>query len=60
MLVGGGAVKVRTGFWGEVDTESSDGVLSRVPVQLSHQQVVVLHPQRKLLHICPTNQTQPY
>lgn len=42
---------VLTGFGSEVDAESSDGVLGWVSVQLGHQQIVVLHPQRKLLHI---------
>lgn len=43
--------EILTGFGCEVDAESRDGVLRRVPVQLSHQQVVVLHPQRELLHV---------
>lgn len=40
-----------TGFRCEVDAKSGDGVLCRVSVQLRHQQVVVLHPQRELLHV---------
>ena len=35
----------------EVDAERGDGVLGGVPVELCHQQVVVLHAQRELLHI---------
>lgn len=46
-----GGVTNSTSFGGEVDAEGSDGVLSWVSVQLGHKQVVVLHPQRKLLHI---------
>ena len=40
-----------TGLGCEVDTECSDGVIRRVVVQLCHQQIIILHPQRKLLHV---------
>ena len=47
-----------TCFGCEVNTEGSDGVFRRVSVQLSHQQVIVLHPQRKLLDIWVNEKTQ--
>ena len=43
-----------TGFGSEVDAERRDGVFGRVSVQLRHQQIVVLHPQRKLLNVWQT------
>jgi len=36
----------------DVDTQSSDGVLAGVLKQLCHQKIIILHPHRKLLHVC--------
>lgn len=40
-----------TGFGSEVDTEGSDPILCRVPVELADKEVVVLHAQGELLHV---------
>lgn len=44
--------RVLTGFGGEVNTQRSDGVVGRVVVELSDKEVIILHPQRELLHVC--------
>ena len=41
-----------TGGGGAVDAESGDGFLAGVLKQLRHQQVIVLHAHRELLHVC--------
>ena len=44
-------VPAQRGLGGEVDGDGGHGVPGGVAVQLRHQQVVVLHPQRELLHV---------
>lgn len=46
-----GTVSELTGLGGEVDTEGGDSILCWVPVELTDQEVIVLHPKRELLHI---------
>ena len=47
----GGDKVALTALGCEVDAERGDGVLGGVPVELRHQEVVVLHAQWELLHI---------
>lgn len=39
------------GFGRQVHGDRSDLIVGRVAVQLGDEQVVVFHPQRKLLHV---------
>ena len=43
-----------TRLWCQVDAECRHHVLIRIFIKLSHQKIIILHSQRKLLHICET------
>ncbi len=45
-------VVLLTCFGSEIDAECRDHFTGRITVQLSDQQIIVLHTQRKLLHVC--------
>lgn len=46
------ADRVLTCLGGEVNAQRGDGVIGGVVIELSDEKVVVLHPQRELLHVC--------
>lgn len=45
------ADRVLTCLGSEVNTQCGDGVIGGVVIELSDEKVVVLHPQRELLHV---------
>lgn len=46
-----GSLWALTCFGGEVNAQRRDGVIGRVVIEFSHEEIVVLHPQRELLHV---------
>ena len=44
-------VSAERSLWCQIHGNGSHGVSGGVTIQLRHQQVVVLHPQRELLHV---------
>lgn len=48
---GQSSCQIHTCFGREVNTQSSDGIIGRIVIKFSYKKIIILHPQRELLHI---------